>query len=73
MVRIKSMSQLGESDVENVKYFRGFVNGVPVFSTREEAKIITGDSYENSIEFNLITLIRDFNENGSKIYIAESI
>ena len=72
MVRIKLISRSNESeDVNN--YFKGFVNGSPVFSTIEEAKIMSTETEdEDGFRFNIGKLRGEFQVEGKR-YIPEEV
>lgn len=73
MVRIKLISISGESDKDSNNYFKGFVDGEPVFSTIEEAKIMSTEAEEeDNFTSNMEKLRSDFKQEGKK-YIPEEV
>lgn len=74
MVRIKLISRSIEPEDTN-NYFKGFVNGSPVFSTVEEAKIMsteTKDEDEEGFRFVINKLRQEFQVEGKK-YTPEEV
>lgn len=72
MVRIKLISRSIESEDTN-NYFKGFVNGSPVFSTIEEAKIMSTETEdEDGFRFVINKLRDEFHVEGKK-YTPEEV
>ena len=72
MVRIKLISRSIESEDTN-NYFKGFVNGSPVFSTIEEAKIMSTETEdEDGFRF-VINKLRDEIPVEGKTYTPEEV
>lgn len=73
MVRIKLISINGESDKDSNNYFKGFVDEKPVFSTIEEAKIMSTETEEeDNFTSNMEKLRKDFKQEDKK-YIPEEV